>query len=39
MKKLHISLWMAGNSGWMGGTIYTQNLARAIASLPVGRKS
>jgi len=34
MKKLHICLWMAGNSNWMGGTIYTQNLVRAIASLP-----
>jgi len=39
MKKLHISLWMAGNSGWMGGTIYTQNLARAITSLPVKERA
>lgn len=39
MKKLHISLWMAGNSGWMGGAIYTQNLARAIASLPLEERA
>jgi glycosyltransferase involved in cell wall biosynthesis len=33
MKKLHICLNMQGGDNWMGGAIYIQNLARAIASL------
>ncbi|MEH1823857.1 MAG: glycosyltransferase family 1 protein [Nostoc sp.] len=39
MKNLHISLWMAGSSGWMGGAIYIQNLARAIASLSLAERA
>lgn len=31
---MHICLNLTGDSQWMGGIIYTQNLARAIASLP-----
>ncbi|NEO98881.1 MAG: glycosyltransferase family 4 protein [Symploca sp. SIO2E9] len=39
MKDLHICLNMAGDSGWMGGVLYTQNLVRAIASLPEEEKA
>lgn len=39
MKNLHICLWMAGNANWMGGAIYTQNIARAIASLPIEERA
>src|SRR6478672_3167061 len=35
VKKLHICLNMTlAGAGWMGGVLYIQNLARAIASLP-----
>ncbi len=39
MKKTHICLWMSGNSNWMGGSLYTQNLVRAISCLPVEERS
>ncbi|MEH2434721.1 MAG: glycosyltransferase [Nostoc sp.] len=39
MKNLHISLWMAGRSGWMGGAIYIQNLVRAITSLSLAERA
>ncbi len=34
MSKKHICLNTVGGTTWIGGAIYTQNLARAIASLP-----
>jgi glycosyltransferase involved in cell wall biosynthesis len=34
MKRLHICLKVVGNAKWMGGALYTQNLVRAITSLP-----
>lgn len=38
VKDLHICLNMAGDSGWMGGIIYIQNLVRAIAHVPAEEK-
>ncbi|MBW4679510.1 MAG: glycosyltransferase [Microcoleus vaginatus WJT46-NPBG5] len=35
---MHICLNMLGDSGWIGGALYIQNLARAIASLPKEEK-
>jgi hypothetical protein len=32
--KLHICLRHVFGSSWLGGTLYIQNIARAIASLP-----
>jgi glycosyltransferase involved in cell wall biosynthesis len=31
---IHICLNMVGDSNWMGGVIYTQNLVKALSSLP-----
>jgi glycosyltransferase involved in cell wall biosynthesis len=40
VKKLHICLNMTGaGSGWLGGNLYIQNLARAIASLPAEERA
>ena len=36
---MHICLNLTGGPQWMGGIIYTQNLARAIASLPAEERS
>lgn len=39
MRKIHICLNMVGGTAWIGGAIYTQNLARAITSLPAEQRS
>ncbi|MBD1895366.1 glycosyltransferase family 1 protein [Coleofasciculus sp. FACHB-129] len=39
VKNLHICLNMVGGSGWLGGVLYIQNLARAIATLPETEKA
>lgn len=39
MKKLHICLNFVGDAGWMGGAIYSQNLVRAISSLPAEERN
>jgi len=39
VKNLHICLNMVGGSGWLGGVLYIQNLARAIATLPPEEKA
>ncbi|MBD1835871.1 glycosyltransferase family 4 protein [Cyanobacteria bacterium FACHB-472] len=39
VKNIHICLNMVGGSGWLGGVLYIQNLARVIATLPSEEKA